>query len=100
MNEQKYDCKECANAATPICKLCKYIQRPGGEITKPTMFVRALPAELGENKEKRGAGMTDADYLAIMIMACIADQVAIPLRYVMLYNGLLEPEEEKNNNAG
>lgn len=96
MMANKYDCKECANAATPICKLCKYIQRPGGEITKPTMFVRALPAELGENKEKREAGVTDADDLAIRIMACIADEVAIPLRYVMLYNALSEPEEGGN----
>ena len=93
MMANKYDCKECANAATLICKFCKYIQRPGGEITKPTMFVRALPMELIE-------GMTEEDDLAIRIKACIADEVAIPLRYVMLYNALSEPEEEKNNNAG
>ena len=93
MMADKYDCKECANAATLICKLCRYIQRPGGEITKPTMFVRALPAELIE-------GMTDADDLAIRIHACITNEVGIPLRYVMLYNTLVEDEEEKNNNAG
>lgn len=86
----KYDCKECANAATLICRLCRYIQRPGGEITKPTMFVRALPAELGE-------GMTDADDLAIRIHACITSEVGIPLRYVMLYNSLVEDEEEGGN---
>lgn len=90
MMADKYDCKECANAATLICKLCRYIQRPGGEITKPTMFVRALPAELIE-------GMTDADDLAIRIHACITSEVGIPLRYVMLYNTLVEDEEEGGN---
>lgn len=96
----KYDCRECANAATPICRECRYIQRPGGEITKPTMFVRALPAELIEDmtkEEKREAGITDADYLAIRILACITSQVGIPLRYVMLYNTLVEDEEEGGN---
>lgn len=89
----EYKCTECANAATLICKLCKYIQRPGGEITKPTMFVRALSTELIE-------GMTEEDDLAIRIKACITNEVGIPLRYVMLYNTLVEDEEEKNNNAG
>ena len=96
----KYKCTECANAATPICKLCRYIQRPGGEITKPTMFVRILPAELVENmteEEKQEAGITDAEDLAVRILACLTSEVGIPLRYVMLYNSLVEDEEEGGN---
>lgn len=100
MMADKYDCQECANAATLICKLCRYIQRPGGEITKPTMFVRALPAELVEDmteEEKQEAGITDADDLAVRILACLTSDVGIPLRYVMLYNTLVEDEEEGGN---
>lgn len=100
MMADKYDCQECANAATPICKLCRYIQRPGGEITKPTMFVRILPAELVEDmteEEKQEAGITDADDLAVRILACLTSDVGIPLRYVMLYNTLVEDEEEGGN---
>lgn len=96
----KYDCLECANAATPICRECKYIQRPGGEITKPTMFVRILTAELVEDmteEEKQEAGITDADDLAVRILACLTSDVGIPLRYVMLYNTLVEDEEEGGN---
>jgi hypothetical protein len=92
---KEYSCAECANAATPICELCRYVAKARGGITKPTMFVRALPAELIEDmteEEKQEAGITDAADLAVRILACITSEVGIPLRYVMRYNTLVEDE--------
>lgn len=97
--EKQYDCKECANAATPICERCVYITRPDGSVTKPTWFIKTQPAELIENmteEEKQEAGVAEDTDLAVRIMACIVSETAIPLRYVMRYNALRAYKEGGN----
>lgn len=97
--EKQYDCKECANMATPICERCVYITRPDGSTTKPTWFIRMRPAELIEDmseEEKCEAGITEDEDLAVRMMACLISEATIPLRYVMQYNALIAYKEGGN----
>jgi hypothetical protein len=92
----KYDCKGCANAATPICQVCRYVEKPGGEITKPTMYLPLGETEEPFDAEKRKrAGISEARDLAVVIGAHALAGEPIPLRYVLRYNTLTAEGETR-----
>jgi hypothetical protein len=86
MVNNKYDCNECANKSTPICAECGYRILPGGDITKPTHYV----------KFKR-VPLLNTDDLQADITSYISDLInshsAIPIKVVMLYNKLVSKED-------
>lgn len=101
MTEERYDCRICANAATAICRDCRYVQRPGGETTKPSKFIKAkrladVLEEEPDDEVKEQLNITDADDLAVKILAYLADGTPIPIRLVIAYNMLAEDEEAEN----
>lgn len=34
-----YECKECLNLNTPLCKCCNIIESPSGKLRKPTYYM-------------------------------------------------------------
>jgi hypothetical protein len=96
--EKRYDCKGCANAATPICQVCRYVEKPGGEITKPTMYLPLGETEEPFDAEKRKrAGISEARDLAVVIGAHALAGEPIPLRYVMRYNKIVADKEAEDS---
>lgn len=85
MKDVKDYCKECANASTPICNSCTYIENSKG-VSEPTEFVGVLDLnEITKSSTKRHD-------LAALISHRIDYGCLVPLRWVMEYNKLLEDE--------
>ena len=38
----KYDCLNCVNKRSPLCKLCTTIKTPSGKLRKPTWYVELV----------------------------------------------------------
>ena len=74
-----YNCKECANAGTLICKKCTSITKPSGDVTRPTEFIHVVPLSEKEKTESN-------------IRAYLERSKPIPLKLVMKYNELHEEE--------
>lgn len=76
----KYRCEECANAGTPICDVCRVIEKPSGDETRPTMFVR----------------LSKVPYLPMAIIkSCVEQGIPIPVAAVIKYNREVEQDAEE-----
>lgn len=74
-----YNCKECANKGTFLCRECSTITKPSGKETTPTHFVKLTP--IGK-----------IDKLVINITAHVERKKPIPLGMVIEYNELTSEE--------
>lgn len=72
-------CENCANAATPLCETCSFIESVKGEST-PTNYC-------GYDQNSTDINICD---LAALIETRIKHNYPIQLRYVIRYNKLLE----------
>ncbi len=81
MRKNTYDCATCLNAQTPLCDICSSVQRPSGQMSKPSFFVDSQGGV--KNSQRR-------DELVRMMSVRIQKGKGIPLAMVMEYNNLIE----------
>lgn len=98
---KNYNCDDCANKATPLCRACITIEQPSGSCTRPTGFVRTVALEkvfCDEDVEEvaREARKTmEGPALATEILGYLLAGKPIPIATVMRFNGLCEVEDEE-----
>ncbi len=78
-------CKCCANARTPLCDSCRYVESNGSITKRPTQFVGI---DFSDTKVTR---MRLGD-LSALINDRVKNEELIPVRWVLEYNKLIESE--------
>lgn len=84
-----YDCIECLNLNTPLCKCCNIIESPSGKLRKPTYYMD----EKLETKSSTPAN-EHIKLLSAQISQRLTEGTPIYLSWIIQYNQILTNEKE------
>jgi hypothetical protein len=79
---RKYECSNCTNRQTPLCKQCICIKKPSGAEDKPSLYTSLHP-----NIEGRDITVPESAIMAYLIER-LEQHLPLPIVLVMSYNQL------------
>lgn len=108
--EKEFDCKDCFNQGSPLCKICTFRQLPSGKTSRPLYFrtfedsiikidmSRAKIPPLGL-KPKYVHDEERALDIAKAIARYLRSGMPLPLEWVEEYNTLRTQDKEKQESS-
>ena len=78
----QYECSNCTNRQTPLCKQCIFINKPSGAEDKPSLYTPLHP-----NIESRDITARESAIMAYLVEK-LEQHLPLPIALVMIYNQL------------